>query len=678
MGFTMQDWYQVPALILTTLLLPAFGRLYLRSRDTRTLLWFLAFVFTIVRMVLLYPLGSWDFNDGAHPWRAAIGQACALLSSAFILGSLSPLRMRLGKLRILYVIPYIAPMIVYAILAYGVFRGVAPHGPVFWVFPALATISLIIGLLWNLEKGSLPRWIGTLACILFGGFAMWFCLEGGLYRPLALAESGNHVVAALLVLFLFRRCTSGVCISALGLLAWACPVLLMLPAISSSPELSLNVTRLIIMAKVVTALGLILVALENEIALNKANGERERRARKEMEAYTRLVLSRRKLEDFDRQANEVCRTVVENSRFSQAALILLQASGVFRLAGAAGFDQATEKALDALADRMPVDGFPAPECARPAVPGSQTMQVNLQPWLTPGDDLKRLRFTSALVIPMKGREAAEGMLFLGEVRRGACGDPLRNDDLLPLEMLTARLQAVRSQTSMLEKLIDAEKFAGVGQLAGNVTQQLNNPLTVILGYASLLEDSPHLDEQQRKGIDAILSEARHMRTTLQSLSQIARVPGGPRTAISVPELLKDLGHLHRAEFLQRSIQFRVNVAPTIPRVLCQGQQLRQAVLHCLQFAMESVERVDLGADRTVRLEASAEGDRVQIVVAHSGPGFHHPERAFDPNVQRAGGLDTSSLGLSLCATILRDNEGKASAINLGNQGAAILLELQVA
>jgi signal transduction histidine kinase len=677
-GIFMQDWYQVPALILTTLLLPAFGRLYLRSRDTRTLLWFLAFLFTILRMVLLYPLGIWDFNDGAHPWRAAIGQSCALLSSALILGSLSPLRIRLGKFRVLYVIPYIAPMIVYAILAYGVFRGVAPRGPLFWILPGLATVSFVIGLLWNLEEGNLPRWIGTLACVLFGGFAMWFCLGGGLYRPLDLAESGNHLVAALLVFFVFRRCSSGVCTSALGLLAWACPVLLTIPAVSFNSELSLNIIRLIIMAKVVTAVGLILLALENEIALNKANGERERRARKEMEAYTKLVLLRRGLEDFDRQANEVCLTVVENSRFAQAALILLQPSGVFRLAGAAGFDGATKKALEALAERIPVYRFPAPESLRPAVPGSQTLKLNLEPWLTPGDDLVGLRFTSALVIPMMGRERTEGLILLGAMHPGAAGNPLRTDDLLPLEMLTARLQAVRSQTSMLEKLIDSEKFAGLGQLAGNVTQQLNNPLTVILGYASLLEDTPHLDEQQRRGIEAILSEARQMRTTLQSLSHIARAPGGARTAISVPELLKDLEQLHRAEFLQRSIQFRLNVAPTIPRVLCQAQQLRQAVLHCLQFAMESVEHADPGSDRTVRLEATAEGNRVKIVVAHSGPGFHHPERAFDPNIPPAEGLDTSAVGLSLCATILRDNDGKASAINLGKQGAAILLELQAA
>jgi C4-dicarboxylate-specific signal transduction histidine kinase len=273
---------------------------------------------------------------------------------------------------------------------------------------------------------------------------------------------------------------------------------------------------------------------------------------------------------------------------------------------------------------------------------------------------------------MQGREATEGALLLAGMRQSDSADPLRSDDLMPLEMLAARLQAARSQTTMMEKLIDSEKFAGLGQLAGNVTQQLNNPLTVILGYASLLEENSHLDDHERKGIEAILSEARQMRSTLQSLSRIARAPAGPRTAISLPDL-------HRPEFLQRSIEFRLHIAPSIPRVRCHAQQLRQAVLHCLQFAMEAVENVDSTGDRTVRLEATSEGNRVQILVAHSGPGFHYPERAFDPYVApQNGGSETAGLGLSLCATILRDNDGNASAVNLEPQGAAIVLELHAA
>ena len=50
----MPDYYQLPALILTALLLPAFGHLYFRFRDTRSLLWFLGFLFATLRMVLLY------------------------------------------------------------------------------------------------------------------------------------------------------------------------------------------------------------------------------------------------------------------------------------------------------------------------------------------------------------------------------------------------------------------------------------------------------------------------------------------------------------------------------------------------------------------------------------------------------------------------------------------------
>jgi signal transduction histidine kinase len=454
--------------------------------------------------------------------------------------------------------------------------------------------------------------------------------------------------------------------------------LLLIPQIGGDPILHLNVVRLIVMAKVVTALGLILVALENELALNKLAGERERRARRELEAYTRLELGRRRVEDFDRQGTEICQTVVENSRFSQAALILLNNSGVYRVAGAAGLDQATKRALDPLVARIPLDGFRSPDLARPALDGSQTLNLDLKPWFTPGDDLAYLRFTSTLAVPLVGRETIEGALLLAGMRNHP-GEPLRMDDLLPLEMLATRIQAVRSQTSMLERLIDSEKFAGLGQLAGNVTQQLNNPLTVILGYATLLEETLNLGAQERKGIEAILAEARHMRSTLQSLSRVTRSPIGPRAAISVPELLAEMENLHRSEFLQRSIEFQLKVAPTIPRVLCHGQQLRHAILHCLQFAMEAVDSLDATAYRIVRLEASSDGNRVQIVVAHSGPGFHFPERAFDPYVMsHAGGVDTTGLGLSLCATILRDNDGQARAANLEPRGAAITLDLQAA
>lgn len=668
----MPDWYQMPALVLTALLLPAFGHLYFRTRDTRNLLWFLAFCAVLLRMYLLYPTSGWEIWDTSRPWTAAMGQACAMLASGLFLASLSPLSFRIGKLRILYVIPFIVPLVVYALLSYGVYRGVAPHGAMYWVFPGLALVSIIAGLRWGGAQGTLPPAVGVMACALFGVAAVWLYFRTGLLWPLVLAESGNHVVTALLVISVFRKVSPGVLISVLGFVVWSFPMFLIFP-IFHGPALGMVITRVIVMGKVAAALGLVFLALETELAANRAAGERERRARREMEAYAVLHLSRRRVEDFDRQGDQVCEAVVAHSRFAQAALLLLHPAGMYRIAGSSGLDGAITRALDSLAVRIPVAEFLT---FSPAVANGLTVRLDLRPWLQPGDDLERLCFTSALATPMLGRTATEGALLLAGVRKPE--EPLRADDLVPIEMLAARLQAVRSQTRMLEKLIDSERFAGLGQLAGNVTQQLNNPLTVILGYASLLEDSPHLDAPEHKGVEAILGAARGMRSTLESLHRVARAPGGQLTAVSVTEMLADMERLHRSEFLQRSIEFRLNVPPDLPQVRGQAQQLRQAVLHCLQFAMDAVD-AEKGSDRTVRLEAKAAGDQVQITITHSGPAFEHPDRAFDPFVPpQSGGAEEAGLGLSLCATILRDNRGSVLAMNLKPRGAAIVLELQAA
>ena len=680
----MFDSYHMPALVLTTLLLPAFGYLYMRFRDTRTLLWFLGFLFAIVRMLLIYKLPWWDVTNGRmHPWVAAASQTSIQICSAMFLASLSPLRFRIGRLSMLYVIPFTIPLVAYSILFHGVFRGVTPGEPKFLIFPALGLMALVVGFFWGVAKGSMPKWLGGFLCVVVGGLGLWVCFASGGRWPLTLVECANHFMTALLLIFVFRRFSPGVVLSVMGFSAWSLTVLKMIHAIALHPVIHMNLDRCASMGKVVAAGGMIMLALEDELAINKAAQERERRARRELEAYANLILSRRKVEDFDRQGNEICQTVVEHSRFAQAAL-LLNTAGRLRLAGSAGLEGATATALGALAVRIPVAGFLASESMPFAVEHCQTVHLDLTPWLKPGDDLKRLHFTEAHAVPIMGRSATEGALLLAGMRDPR--EPLRADDFLPVEMLTARLQAVRSQTIMLEKLIDSEKYAGLGQLANNVTHQLNNPLTVILGYAALLDEAPTLTSQERKGVEAIMAEARRMRATLESLSRISRAHTDHLTAVSVAELLVDMEELHRSEFLRRSIEFRLSIAPGLPKVLCNAQHLRQAVLHCLQFAIEAVDRQNPStfagqggsepAVKSVRLEAAAEGNVVQIMVAHSGPGFLDPERAFDPFVPAQASGEIAGLGLGLCASILREHNGRASAVNLEPYGAAILLELQ--
>jgi signal transduction histidine kinase len=681
------DYYHIPALVLTELLLPAFGYLFLRFRDARTLLWFLGFFLSVMSMVLVHFEGPWAAATSAHPWMVAMGQVAIQVSTALFLASLSPARFRVGRIKILYVIPYALPAVVASVLAYGVFHGVTPKGPSVLLIPALGAVSMFVALLWGRAQRSLPKWLGVSYCALLGSAVLWVYFAAGDTWALVAVQCANLLMTALLLAFVFRRMTPGVVLSALGFAAWSLTALQIFPAMGLPPILTQDFIYVIVMGRVVAAIGMIMLTLEDELNINQLARQREHRARQEMEAYTVLTLARRRVEDFDRLGDEICELVCEHSRFRQTAL-LLENSGHFKLVGSAGFDDATVVALSELALRISPAAFPEPGSLPPAVEQSKTMKLDLTPWLVPGDDLKRLGFTRALAVPMRGRASTEGVLLLAGLRpleanaRTVARNELRSEDLLPLEMLAARLQATRSQTMMFEKLIDSEKFSGLGQLAANVAHHLNNPLTVILGYASLLEETVPPGAPERMGVESILTESRRMRSTLESLARIARPQTDQLAAVSVGEMLADMGQLYRNDFLQRSIEFRMNIAPELPRVLCSSHQLRQAVLHCLQYSIAAVE--NHGANmvteqpRTIRLEATSEGELVQIMVAHTGAAFASPERAFDPfNLGQVCG-EAGGLGLSLCATILRDHNGRASAMNLEPHGAAIVLELQTA
>jgi C4-dicarboxylate-specific signal transduction histidine kinase len=674
----MSDSYQLSAFVLTVVLLPALAQIYMRSRDTRTLLWVLGLLFASFRMVQVFHLGLWDVSSAAlHPWIAAAGQSAALIGATILLASLSPLWFSFKGIRIYYAVPFAVPLVVYAVLLDGVYRGEMPISLAFFLFPALGALALFVGCFWAFSRGSMPTPVGLTLCIAMGGLSFWICVSARGSWPLIFVESALHLTTALVIFYLFRRVTAGTILSSLGFLAWTLYVVVLVPEVVAHPLLQVTLQHVSVMGKVVVAVGLIVLALEEQLARKQAAQDREHRLRTELEAYTRGVLSRRRLEDFDRQANQICQMITSNSRFAQAALIFLQPSGQYRLVGAAGLDDAALNGLESLTARIPVDNFLAPGAAPTAAEGSPSFALSLEPWLLPGDDLERLHMTKVIAVPLQGgRSGTDGAIFLAGLREP--GQPLQADDLVPVEVLSARIEASRSQTMMLEKLVDAEKLAGLGQLANNVTRQLNNPLTVILGYASLLEATPVMSPQERKGVEAILTEARNMRATLESLSRMSRAQSDQYTAISVTELLNDMEQLHRSEFLHRSIEFRLQIAPTLPRALGNAQQVRQAVLYCLQFAIEAVENLDLPGEKSVRIEATAENDAVKILIAHSGPGFLHPARAFDPFVPAQAAGETAGLGLSLCATILRENNGRITAMNLEPRGAGILLELQAA
>src|SRR6185503_16672464 len=193
------------------------------------------------------------------------------------------------------------PQIAQPALNHGAYGGVTPTGHSLPLFPALGGLSPCAACARAIAHRDIPKVIPLLLCIILGATGLWICFGVGGGWPLTFVECAIHLTTALLVFYVFRRFSTGTMLAALGFVGWSLNIGEALPLFHVGHP-GIIEDRVIVMSKVVAAIGMILIALEDQVAINHTGEKRERHAREEMEAYKRLNLARRRVEDFDRQS----------------------------------------------------------------------------------------------------------------------------------------------------------------------------------------------------------------------------------------------------------------------------------------------------------------------------------------------------------------------------------------
>jgi signal transduction histidine kinase len=486
-----------------------------------------------------------------------------------------------------------------------------------------------------------------------------------------LVEGGTLLITSLLFALAFRRLTAGVMLTVGGLGAWSLPLLL--TPLLGETGVPIVLTRTLNLMKVIAAMGMIVLVLEDEIASNRAAQLRDRRARLEMEKYTEIFLGAVPSEEENRQYDPICEGIAEASRFRQAAIIVHSPEGRFRLAGQAGMDGALVCALDALAQRTTDEKVKNAGIFSKQVIGHLVL-ADLTPLMIPGDELLQINFREAHAIAVRGRERELlGALLLAGLREPE--EPLLTEEVLPLELLAARIGATREQQMLLRRLLQSERLAGLGQLAGGVAHELNNPLTVVTGYAELMMENEGATHDQAV---VILNEARRMKQIIDSLIRFRKAAPLSRGPVSLELLLRDTERVARRDLEEAHIDWQLRIAESLPHVLADRDQIRQVFLQVVKNAIGSMDASPDGMDRLLTVEASPAGHSLHVTFSDNGPGFANPARVFDPFYTTRDQGEGIGLGLSICYSIIREHGGQISAVNLQPRGAAVVIELPAA
>ena len=658
----MTEFYRVPALTLLSILLVVFVLLYLQTRTTRRLLWLVGWSLATFRMALEVA-GMRSPGIGL-----ALSNACLVLAPLMFLGSMSPLGFKRWP-KVLYAYVFAVPLFVFAVVS-----SLYPEpNQALRILLMLCTIAVVyVAIVWNARKNILPQWFTIPFSVVMGVAGLWLTYEGQYFFVLYLAQSSTNLMSALLFPGVFRRFSPGVIFASTGLFLWSSP--LILDYIFMQPESILIIGRGVNLIKVLTAVGMILIVLEDELAQNKEAKERDHRARIELERYSQIDLSLLSGVHAEAAYQHACEVIVETSRFSQALLFLRDVENTFYVAAHAGMADDLVNGMKALGRRVSheqAERFRHSDNI--AVEMGNTLQMDLRPLFIPDDPLELSGYFKIHAIPLETRTGSvDGCLFLSGLKHPE--QPLHADDLLSLELLVARLTAMRGHNMLMQRVARSEKLAGLGQLAAGVAHELNNPLTVVLGYSEILEETLE-DHPARENLSVIRHEAQRMRQIIESMLRFWKPSPVEHVAVSVAEILRDICQLRRAEFNRRQIELQLYVSDDLPQVDGNRNQLQQMFLQLVNNSLEAFDHCNHEQTKTIRVDASHGEDGIRVLISDNGPGFADTNRVFDPFFTTKSPRTGVGMGLSVCYAIVRDHGGEITAHNLQPHGAALVIQM---
>jgi PAS domain S-box-containing protein len=247
--------------------------------------------------------------------------------------------------------------------------------------------------------------------------------------------------------------------------------------------------------------------------------------------------------------------------------------------------------------------------------------------------------------------------------------------------ITDRKQSEQEIAQQRNQLTHLSRVNMLGELAGSLAHELNQPLTAVLSNAQaaqrfLAHDPVDLNEV-REILADIVAEDKRAGEVIRRLRLLLKTGEVQNQPLNVNEIVQEVLKLVRSDLVNQNFTSQTELAPYLPVIRGDRVQLQQVLLNLVMNGCDAM----AGAARnnrqlTISTELSGD-DSVHVSVADRGGGID-PEKlelVFEPFfTTKPHGL---GLGLAVCRTIITAHGGKLWATNNPERGATFHFSLPV-
>jgi two-component system NtrC family sensor kinase len=241
---------------------------------------------------------------------------------------------------------------------------------------------------------------------------------------------------------------------------------------------------------------------------------------------------------------------------------------------------------------------------------------------------------------------------------------------------------VRERTQELRvaeaEVAQGEKLASVGLLASGIAHELNNPLTGVLTFTSLLRKKMEDGSPDADDLDLVIRETKRCASIIKRLLDFAREKVPVKGFFNLNQLIEDtVRFIDRPASLQ-NIEITTDLDPDLPQVWGDADLIKQVILNILVNAQQAIEgqgKIVVESRRYVSKAPSKPGvepvPMVEVVIKDTGCGIPEAnlQRIFDPFFTSKEVGKGTGLGLSVSYGIVKAHGGGIkveSAVGVGS------------
>ena len=219
----------------------------------------------------------------------------------------------------------------------------------------------------------------------------------------------------------------------------------------------------------------------------------------------------------------------------------------------------------------------------------------------------------------------------------------------------------RQREESESKLLQSEKQASVGKLAGGVAHEINNPLTGIFTFTHMLLKRKDIPEEVRQDLETIAQETERVRKIVKGLLDFSRQTELDREPMDINRLVRYTVSLVENQALIKGVSLNFEPGEGLPTITLDRNQMQSVLLNIIINALDATEP---GGSITITsgigVSTSKPGQNgIEILCTDTGCGIapENLNRLFDPFFTTKDVGHGTGLGLSVSYGIVERHGG---------------------